>query len=192
MLNSNYKEITRIELPFKNRQHYMHSFDLNNISVPKGFEDYLPIVEKICRIAGVLKGEAHLTVDEKLVLKGATQRKPKPHVDGCFYEQNYSWGHGGWNHTCNNIGLNGYDYKRMPVIVASSVQGCRAWKGVYNATPKDDGDLSHLALPEGKLLTENMAYLLSADCIHESLPMTETLERTFVRIALPVDFKFEE
>lgn len=185
MLNSHFTQLCPVSLPYQGRQMYMHGFDLANPTMPKGLEDYLEPVVALCKAAGAFVGKAYMTVDEKLVKAGATQRKPKPHVDGCFHPEIMDWGHGGggWNHVCNGVPV-----PRMPVIVASSFAACKAWQGKFDAKPKSDGDLSHIEqeLGEGTLLAPNVGYLLSPDCIHESLPMKVDTHRTFLRIALPV------
>src|SRR5665213_3194682 len=104
MLNSSYQSLGEITLPdFSNRQYYMHGFDLANPHMPEGFEDYLEPVIELCRKAGQFIGKAYVTVDEKVVKAGQTQRRPGPHVDGCYLEHMRHWGHGGWNHSCNAI-----------------------------------------------------------------------------------------
>lgn len=188
MLNSYYQRLCPVTLPYMGRQKYMHTFDLADPVMAEGFEDYLEPVKTLCAAAGARHGLAHMTVDEKIVVAGMSQRRPKPHVDGCFMPAAKNWGHPspGWNHGCNNIPLEGY--KRMAVIVASSVPGCRAWEGVFDGQPSSDGDLSHLTLGEGEVLLPNVGYLLSPDCVHESMIQPETVQRNFLRIALPVDF----
>jgi hypothetical protein len=188
VLKSTYTPLVGVVLPGaeKGRQYYMHAFDISNPTVPEGFEDYLAPICELIKASGYTKGTAYLTVDEKLIKKGATQRKPKPHVDGYFVPEFRSWSHqggggGGWNHNCNIIP------GRMPVIVASNFPACKAWKGEFEGEPKEDGDCSHIELyTPGKLLPANVGYLLSPDCIHESLPMEEDTLRTFIRIALPI------
>lgn len=184
MLNSNFTTLVAVALPTAEleRQYYMHGFDVQKPSAPAGFEDYLPVIQSLIDASGVTEGIGYLTVDEKLLKAGETQRKPGPHVDGCYVPLVRAWGHGGggWNHNCNIIP------GRMPVIVASNFAACKAWPGQFDAEPKSDGDLSHLDLGEGVLLEPNMGYLLSPDCIHESLPMPHDVARTFIRIALPV------
>lgn len=191
MLNSNYRPLCNVTLPFQGRQHYMHSFDLANPVMLEGFEDYLEPVKALCAAAGATSGIAHMTVDEKVIKAGMSQRRPRPHVDGCFYPELKSWGGGGggWNHYCNNVNGN-HPLQRMPVIVVASEVGCRVWKGTFDTLPKEDGDLSHLELGEGEIVPANVGYLLSPDCVHESLIQKEDIQRTFLRIALPVDFKF--
>lgn len=165
----------------------MHTFDLSTPVMAVGYEDYLQPVIQLCRAAKAFTGLAHMTVDEKIITAGMSQRRPKPHVDGCFVPAIGKWGHepgGGWLHGCNNVGTK---LGRMPIIVAASVAGCRAWIGQFDAEPKNDGDLSHLQLDEGEVLKPGIGYLLSADCVHESMIMDQDVRRTFLRIALPVE-----
>jgi len=130
-----------------------------------------------------------MTVDEKVVAAGMSQRRPKPHVDGCFEPRRMSWESGSWTHYRNKGAVGAF--RRMPVIVAATVEGCRAWRGKFDGQPADDGDLSHLALNDGEMLPANVGYLLSPDCVHESMVFNRPTPRTFLRIALPVDFKFD-
>lgn len=190
MLFSKYKPLCEVNFPnYQGRQKYMHSFDLENPVMADGFEDYAEIVSTLCSAAGAHHGIAHMTVDEKIVQPGMSQRRPRPHVDGCYYPALESWGGGGggWNHYCNNINGAG-PLRRMPVIVAADVSGCRAWVGDFEAMPSHNGDLSHLELGAGEVLKPNFGFLLSADCVHESMIMPEKTQRMFLRIALPVDF----
>lgn len=184
----------------------MHSFDLSRIEMAQGYEDYLEPVLALCLSANATEGIAHMTVDEKIIEAGMSQRRPKPHVDGCFmpvsssglpnwsHEGGGVWSHegaggGGWAHYCNDIRVG--PVRRMPVIVASSVAGCRAWRGVFEGEPKSDGDLSHLELGEGEVLPANHGYLLSPDCVHESMIFDKPTQRSFLRIALPVTYQYE-
>jgi hypothetical protein len=198
MLNSDYRALCEVRLPYKGRQHYMHSFDLAAPLMREGYEDYLGPVLALCRAAGATHGIAHMTVDEKIVEAGRSQRRPRPHVDGCFIPgkpHRYlkdaigDWGGGGgggWLHYCNDIGRG--PIARMAVIVAATAPGCRAWRGVFQGEPKDDGDLTHIAdqLGTGEVLTANVGYLLAPDCVHESMLMERDTQRTFLRIALPL------
>jgi len=190
ILKSDFQRLCEVELPFQGRQFYMHGFDLESPAMPPGFEDYLEPVTALCAAAGATRGRAYMTVDEKIVSAGATQRRPGPHVDGCFTPAANKWGHGGggggWLHGCNDI--HAEVIARMAVIVAASVPGCRAWRGEFTGTPASDGDLKHIAaqLDGGEVLPANVGYLLSPDCVHESMPMHADTPRTFLRIALPV------
>ncbi len=189
VLNSSYQKLCQVQLPYKARQRYMHSFDLANPKMPEGFEDYLEPVQALCKAAGATEGIAHMTVDEKIVTAGMSQRRPKPHVDGCFVPKIMDWSHGpgpSWLHVCNDIGRG--PVQRMAVIVAASVAGFRAWAGRFIGSPKSDGDLSHISdqLGDGEVLAPDTGFLLSPDCVHESMIFTADTQRTFLRIALPV------
>ena len=182
-LYSTYQELGEITLPeWKGRQKYMHIFDPANPVMAEGFEDYLDVAATLCRRAG-FKGLAHMTVDEKVVQPGMSQRRPGAHVDGCFMLEQFRWGHpgpSGWAHYCNNLPV-----ERMSIIVAASVPGCIAYEGVFEGEPKNDGDLEHIReqLGAGRLLPANQGFLLSPDCVHESMRFSEPTQRTFLRIA---------
>jgi hypothetical protein len=194
MLNSDYRPLGQVELPYAGRQMYMHRFDLKAPVMAEGYEDYLEPVAALCEAAGARQGLAFLTVDEKIVAAGASQRRPGPHVDGCFTGP--KWDHPeeptpngpGWLHHCNLIP--GRGVQRMSVIVAASVPGCRAWRGVFDGEPNSVGDLSHIQdqLGAGEVLPANVGYLLSPDCVHESMIFDRETPRTFLRIALPLEF----
>lgn len=189
MLNSDFRFLTDVRLPYQGRQKYMHSFGIAEPVMAPGFHDYLDTIKTLLKAVGATTGVAHMTVDEKIVEAGMSQRRPKPHVDGCFMPDEMRWGgHPGWNHSCNDIATG--SLARMPVIVAASAVGCRAWRGKFDGMPKNDGDLSHLELGDGEVLPANAAYLLSPDCIHESMVFDKPTQRTFLRIALPNDFRF--
>jgi hypothetical protein len=188
MLISDYRKLGAVTLPYAGRQKYIHTFDLAVPVMAAGFEDYLAPVVALCATAGATHGVAHMTVDEKVVAAGMSQRRPKPHVDGCFMPAQGSWGNPGWLHCCNNIPLEGF--QRMPVIVASSAIGCRAWRGKFDVDPAGDGDVSQLDLGHGEVFRPNVGYLLSADCVHESMIQKADVQRSFLRIALPVAFRF--
>lgn len=187
-LNSNYQKLVEVQLPYMGRQKYMHTFNIASPVMAEGFEDYLAPVTLLLRAANLSSGIAHMTVDEKIIQAGMSQRRPKPHVDGCFIPSMNRWGGttGQWNHYCNDVGLSAVG--RMPVIVAASVPGCRVWRGIFEGRPAKDGDLSHISnqLGEGEVLPANIGYWLSPDCVHESMLFEQQVQRTFLRIALPV------
>lgn len=165
----------------------MHTFDVANPVMAEGFEDYLEPVRALCDAAGLTTGIAHMTVDEKTIEAGASQRRPRPHVDGCYVPAQGSWSHtGGWSHSEPGPGP-----RRMAVIVASSVPGCRVWEGEFDGQPKDDGDLSHISdqIGDGEIVPAGVGYLLSPDCVHESMVFDRRVDRSFLRIALPLDFQ---
>lgn len=187
MLVSAYRPLNSVSLPWKNRQKYMLPINLRKIDMQE-YSDYQEAVESLCKSSNAIEGTAYVTIDEKIIPAGMSQRRPKPHVDGCFIPELLHWGHNpGWNHFCNHLPI-----PRMAVIVASTVSGCKAWKGEFKAIPKNNGDLSHIedSLGEGEILPANKGFLLSPDCIHESMVFNEETKRTFLRIALPTQFNY--
>jgi hypothetical protein len=182
-LISCYHELGPVVLPaWQGRQMYMHTFDISDVTMPEGYEDYVQPVKHLCNASGRFSGIAHLTVDEKIVTAGNSQRRPGPHVDGRFMRNLMDWSHHpGWNHNCNMIPVD-----RMAVIVASDVAGCTAWEGIFEGTPRNDGDLTHIhnQLGEGKVLPANYGFLLSPDCVHQSNIFMQDTKRVFLRIAL--------
>jgi hypothetical protein len=73
----------------------------------------------------------------------------------------------------------------MSIIVAATVEGCRAWTGDFRGAPAEDGDLSHIAdqLDAGAVLPANRGFLLSPDCVHESMLFDQPTQRQFLRLA---------
>jgi len=182
MLHSNFTELNPVVFPaYQARQKYMQTFDVANPIMAEGYDDYLSLVMALCKKAGVESGVAHMTVDEKVVAPGFSQRRPGAHVDGKFMPSLGHWGHGGWNHYCNAVPLD-----RMAVIVAADVPGCIAYQGHFAGKPKEDGDLEHIRdqLDPGTLLKANVGYLLSPDCVHESVVFQKPTQRMFLRIAI--------
>ena len=147
VLRSTYADIGHIVLPaWKGRQKYMHTFNPVAPVMAEGYEDYLEPVKALCEAAEALTNhpihEAHMTVDEKIVQPGMSQRRPGAHVDGCFVPALQSWSHpgpGSWAHYCNNLPLD-----RMSIIVASSVPGCIVYDGNFEGQPASDGDPEHI------------------------------------------------
>lgn len=227
MLISQYSALGAVQLPaWSGRQLHMRRFDASAPVMPDGYEDYLRVVESLCERAGH-SGIAYLTVDEKIVRAGQSQRRPGAHVDGTWipdlfaHGQPSSGGHiqpgtgghpqptggghgqpsrptqghyqpdrGGGGHGQPNRPsrghLHGADIPPQSIIVAASVPGCLVYPGTFDGTPMDDGDLEHIRpqLGDGLMLPAGQGFLLSPDCIHESVRFQADTKRTFLRIAL--------
>ena len=189
-LHSTYRDLGAITLPaWQGRQKYMHSFDARRPVMASGYEDFESVVAELCAAARVSAGAVHMTVDEKIVAPGMSQRRRGVHVDGCFMPEGQFWGHDDpapsprprmWAHFCNQLPV-----ARMAVIVAASVAGCIAYEGVFEGRPKNDGDLEHIRdqLGDGLLLPAGRGFLLSPDCVHESVVFALPTQRTFLRLA---------
>jgi len=181
-LHSNYQDLGPVMLPtYQGRQKYMHTFDSNAPEMAEGYEDYLDIVSKLC-VSVAHTGPAHMTVDEKIVKAGWSQRRPDAHVDGWYNPAQQRWGGGGWGGQRSCV----HNEFRMAVIVATSEPGCMVYPGEFVGNPADDGDLEHIRdqFKDAVMLEPNRAYWLSPDCVHESMRFPVDTQRTFLRIAL--------
>ena len=150
-----------------------------NVRLSEGVAIYEKEVQNLCDFLKY-DGIIHVTIDEKFIEAGKTQRKPELHVDGRF--TGMSWAHPspGWNHFCNELPL-----PRMAVAIASSLPKCRVYHGRFDAEPNHQGDLSHIRnqVGEGSLVPANEWHLLSPDCVHESMAFDSSAKRSFIRVA---------
>ena len=185
VLDSYHRDLGVVKLPeFKSRQLYMGRFEpQGEATMPGGFEDYNAVVSHLVRKGGVGAAEVFVTVDEKIVTPGMSQRRPGAHVDGCYLPEQVSWAHlppGAWAHYCNNLPI-----ERMAIITASSVPGCMVYPGLFKGDPQDDGNCEHLRnqFGEGRLLPAFEGFMFSPDCVHESMVFDQPTKRTFLRIA---------
>lgn len=76
------------------------------------------------------------------------------------------------------------------MITVSNPAGCRAWFKDFDGTIRNNGCVERLRdkfFPndESEILESNFAYWCNAACVHESLPMSSDIERTFVRLSMP-------
>jgi len=118
----------------------------------------------------------YLTIDNKTLKAGETLRRPGLHVDGIYGE-----GIGGWG------GGSGPWAGRGGMLCVSTPAGCRAWTKNVEGWPDHEGKCDHLVeqfpIEEGTLLKPNVAYWMNPLCVHESLPMSTSTPRTFVRLS---------
>ena len=76
-LHSSFTPISEVRFPpFLGRQLYMGAVDIADPVMPDGYEDYHEVVTTLLRDTGRTEGVAYLTVDEKILEAGQTQRKP--------------------------------------------------------------------------------------------------------------------
>ena len=171
--------VSDIKFPaFGFRQHYMATTAGDAVTLPDHIRQYQVPVQQLCDKLSYT-GMIHVTIDEKTLSLGQTQRKPELHVDGRFNGE--YWGHSpGWNHYCNSVPL-----PRMAVAVASTVPLCKVYHGEFQAEVGEQGNLSHIRnqVGEGLLVPANEWHLLSPDCVHESLPAEQETRRSFIRVA---------
>lgn len=158
--------------------------------------------------------ECYLMVDEKEVGPGQFHRRPGLHVDGYWNPGTYSHGgHGSischgespreshtplpthrgipiapghgphpGSHSSSSLVTEG-------LLLASNFAACRAIEGQYQRDFAKDwrgGDCSDLRV-EGQevVLQPNVAYHMDVMTLHESLPVSQLVRRTVVRINVP-------
>ena len=182
MLNSYYTPLTAVDFPdYAGRQLRMYQFNPHDCELPEWFKEYEPIIRSLIDPRNVEEQQAFVTIDERVVEAGTSQRRPGVHVDGIWQpavrptwcQPRPSW--------CQSAAGKA---ERMTAIVASTYPGCQVYPGMFDAEPMDDGDLEHIRqdLGDGQLLPAGMGFELSPDCVHESLSLPETTQRSFLRI----------
>ena len=155
-------------------------------SIPAQLKEWLPVIkEMVNSIPSHVRwwehNTAYLTIDEKFVTAGTTQRNPGKHVDGMYKgEIAGAWGGGGgsWGSTGNGM------------LVASNTDDlCSAWEGGFEGTPVGDGDCEHLSsqcTDERKVdMKQGDVFWMDGLAVHESHATTEDVDRQFIRISLP-------
>lgn len=143
--------------------------DLSTLTVD--CPQYVPFVSALVGLSSVKDGVGYLTIDEAFVEASETHRRPGIHVDG----QNGAWGGGGGG------------YARNGMFVASTRVGCQGWHQAFVGEPGPDGECAHMSDQCGSAIVfqPNQVYWCSPKAVHESLPLTESGPRSFVRLSMP-------
>ena len=118
----------------------------------------------------------YLTIDERALADGSTLRRSGLHVDGYYKGRCGAWGGGG---TWGSVG-NG-------MFTVSNTSHCRAWLGMVNGEPDDEGGCGEIDL-EGLtpyLFKANTVYWVDGACVHESMPVDKPTNRQFIRLSMP-------
>ena len=188
MLYSYVKDLGPIFLPpWNNRQLPRFSCLPRNIHTLFNFEDYHEIINQLCSLCEI-ETTLYLTIDESIVEKGHTQRRPEIHIDGCWIPLKFKE-----TILRHNSRLIFNHVKRMPFIACTNSTPCRVFEGEYDIPAQYHGDYSEFIslFGKGRVLEPNRAYFFSADCLHQSNPVLERTKRTFFRIAFHNN-KYEE
>ena len=136
----------------------------------------------ISKLYGVMEsrfaGEiGYLTIDEKVLNPGETLRRSGLHVDGYYHGRCGAWGAGGggsWGSVGNGM------------LTISNTPHCKAYLGIFDGIPGDEGECDHLIPPnEGEIFEAGHIYWVDGACVHESLPVIEQTKRQFVRLSMP-------
>lgn len=117
----------------------------------------------------------YLTIDEQDLEPNETLRRSGLHVDGYYHGRCGAWGgDGSWGSVGNGM------------LTISSTPHCKAYLGVFNGKPLDEGECGHLTLPnEGEVFEDGHIYWVDGACVHESMPVVEKTKRQFVRLSMP-------
>lgn len=154
------------------------------IGDPTSIPDFLcHWTDTIMKLVGFVpkhRGEVgYFTLDEKMVVAGTTHRRAGLHVDGAYRGGFGGWGGGGggWGGVGNGM------------LTTSNVPGCRAWNQMFDGRVGMEGECDHFASQtkeeSSKLFGANEVYWVDGACVHESVPMVQTVNRQFVRVSLP-------
>lgn len=202
MIHSMIANVGTVEFPAPSEptQVYMHPHVLGQpLELPVGARHFSNTVAAMLSRLGDVVGKVFITIDRRLVKASTSHRRPGPHVDGNFI---YDWsggGGGGW--------LTGTNGRVLPpeahrlqycnplggLLIASDYAACQVWTGQFEGQPEQGGDCSHMQDQLDRaptfLLEPNTLWLGNSTCVHESLPVSEDVVRTLVRITLPADLR---
>jgi len=156
-------------------------------SIPDFLQEWRPLLKKLfmlslkkCHIKATYGEVCYLTIDEKFVKAGTVHRRPGLHVDGIYKECAGSWGGG----------VHGFE-KGGGFLTASSVSGCKVYQQHFFGKPNGDGSCEHLRdqcqQSFAYTIQPNHLIWMSGLAVHESIPMKEDANRTFIRLSLPSD-----
>ena len=116
----------------------------------------------------------YLTIDEKYLITGNCLRRAGKHVDGYYNGKCGAWGGGGWGSVGNGM------------LTVSNSSHCKAYLGIYEGIPGNDGECDHIKLDDSyEIFEKNQIYWLDGSCIHESIPVEVDIKRQFVRLSMP-------
>lgn len=185
-MESRIEDLGALEFPtFQGVRVMMLPFRLEDPAgtIPSFAESWRRAAAALVEMGPVREGVAYLTVDEAVVPAGQTHRRPGLHVDGIGPDGKA----GGWS-------KGGYGYNGM--LTAASAVGCRGWRGMFQGTPKPNGDCAHMAgecpADAAVVFQPGRVYLCSPLAVHEALPMKKTTARQFVRLSMPSDAPWYE
>ena len=179
MFNSIYRKVwnhSKIEFPeFTGERIMMMPVELGYLSgIPDQYYGLLSNLYDVTESRFIGK-VGYLTIDEQELQPEQTLRRSGLHVDGYYKGLCGAWGGGGgWGSVGNGM------------LTISSTSHCKAYLGVINGEPKDEGGCDHLTMPnDGEVFESGEVYWVDGACVHESLPVQEKTKRQFVRLSMP-------
>jgi hypothetical protein len=162
-------------------------------SLPEKYSRWQGVIDSM--LDGVeTKDTIYMTIDQGHVKKGCSQRREGAHIDGNWLPDIRAHGTGGhvtmgWDSGGGWIKEN---LTNGGIIIASDCDGAKAYKGDFEGVCGKGGDCSHIDLTSAKtvILKPNTVYLGNVTMIHETMPAIKDIDRTFVRLTLPENYKF--
>ncbi len=146
-------------------------------SVPPMLEHYRPVIAGMVDMSPQRQGVAYLTIDEKHVPAGHSQRRAGLHIDGV-----YRGGPGAWGGGSGPWGGQG-------MLTVSNPMGCRAWLQDFEGQPGDEGECDHLISQTRSsaehVLAAEVVYSVGSHCVHESLLQRYAVNRQLMRLSMP-------
>lgn len=184
--------------------------------LPSGFERWDRLVYLMINLAPYSKGssnEHYITITSRYFTEDDTLRREGIHIDGNFCADpefsGATWGGTTttWGGTKLTPDLQVHTRWKSPygitppigkyvsselggIIAASSLEGCEAWVGGFDAHVGDEGDMKHMyGMLNGRVvLNRNAVYFMSSDTPHRSIPIGKGCRRTLVRMTLAHDY----
>lgn len=156
-------------------------------SIPDVYAPYRPIVASVVAQRGEV---GYLTIDESVALRGTPHRGARAVTNRALHTEAgrlpdaiYCWGSGGgsWGGK-RNVTLD----RDVQVLLANNVDGsCALWDAEHEHTSAD-GDIGYEAsrypYTDAVLMRAGDLYRIGIFTPHESLPVTRTMQRQFLRI----------
>jgi hypothetical protein len=177
------RSVGEVVMPeFGNQMLYMHPLDVQNPVMPKEFKRWDGLVHQLMKRVPLTEGEVYITIDEKLLKPGTTHRRPGAHIDGI-------WDPKLVDHD-DSPGHRTHLFSKNPgggLLLVSNAVGCTAYPGEFEGSPGTGGDCEHMRKQFSDALTmqASTVYLCNVFGIHESIPVTQPVQRSLVRISLP-------
>ena len=195
---------------FEGERVYMRPF-LKAAGLPEDLARWQPTVDAM--LEGIDTDQpVYIMIDQSLVRAGSTQRRPGLHIDGYWDPGVTAYGshiamahrsrpsHRGTpyrepihrsrqpHHACGDASWQSADFSAPEgIILASNVSAARGFVGSYEGAIGDMGDCAHIDISNLDVLPmqSGCVYAGNVNCLHESLPVAATCERTLVRLNVP-------
>ena len=162
-------------------------------SLPEQYARWQGVVDSM--LIGVeTEDTIFMTIDQGHIEKGCSQRREGAHIDGNWLPDINAHGTGG-HITMGWDSGGGWVKENLTaggIIMASDCDGAKAYIGNFDGVCGKGGDCSHMDLSSARtvVMKPNKIYLGNVTMVHETVPVVENINRTFVRLTLPENYKF--